>query len=147
MFGCAASTVIGGPLDRFMAESVREKHANDVRAFGEEQSAARAMAQAGHRSPLEQPRTVFGRRMNGEMFPLRPRSRRCASASDATTAVCRDITDQLRMEKAREQLEGQLRHLQKIETIGSFANGIAHDFNNILTAILAWHRWPWSPKS
>ncbi len=137
MFGCAASTVIGGPLDRLLPESVREKHASDVRAFGEEQSAARAMAQASHRSPPEQRRTLFGRRMNGEQFPI------AASISHVRigerryfTAVCRDITEQLRAEKAREQLEGQLRHLQKIETIGSFASGIAHDFNNILTAIL-----------
>ncbi|HNN95853.1 MAG TPA: PAS domain S-box protein, partial [Pseudomonadota bacterium] len=137
MFGCAARMVIGGPLDLLIPDSLREKHASHVRAFGEEPSAARAMAPAIHRLPIERRRTVFGYRTSGEQFPI------SASISQVRigerryyTAVCRDITEQIREDKAREQLEGQLRHLQKLETMGSFASGIAHDFNNILTAIL-----------
>lgn len=30
----------------------------------------------------------------------------------------------------------QLRHYQKLETLGTFANGIAHEFNNLLTPII-----------
>ncbi|MCP3982342.1 MAG: PAS domain S-box protein [bacterium] len=50
--------------------------------------------------------------------------------------VCRDITDRKRVEEERQQLQAQVQHTQKLESLGVLAGGIAHDFNNLLSGIL-----------
>jgi two-component system, cell cycle sensor histidine kinase and response regulator CckA len=50
--------------------------------------------------------------------------------------IMHDITEMKRAEEERQNLEKQLQHAQKMESLGVLSGGIAHDFNNILTIIL-----------
>ena len=49
------------------------------------------------------------------------------------TVVTRDINDRKSVEFHNEELQAQLRHAQRMETLGEMVSGIAHDFNNLLT--------------
>ncbi len=55
--------------------------------------------------------------------------------------VClQDITERVRAEEEKRQLEAQFLQAQKMESIGRLAGGVAHDFNNILTGLMGYTR-------
>jgi len=70
-----------------------------------------------HRKPISSPGTVVSL--------LRIFSARAASEMERRST-----------EAARQVLEEQMQHAQKLESLGVLAGGIAHDFNNLMTAML-----------
>jgi PAS domain S-box-containing protein len=49
--------------------------------------------------------------------------------------IVRDISERVREEEKKQELEKLLFHASKMESIGTLAGGIAHDFNNLLAVI------------
>jgi len=49
--------------------------------------------------------------------------------------ILRDITEQIRGEIDRRDLENQLHQAERLDSLGQLSGGIAHDFNNILGVI------------
>jgi signal transduction histidine kinase len=69
---------------------------------------------------------------DGIVTPLHDRR----GLSAGRLVVLRDISERRRAEAERREMERQVQHMQKLESIGVLAGGIAHDFNNLLMAII-----------
>jgi PAS domain S-box-containing protein len=85
----------------------------------------------------EKPYEVMGIRKSGELYPLRLEARNIPYKEKNVRVVeFRDISENKRAEKEKEELEGKLRQAQKMEAVGRLAGGVAHDFNNMLSVII-----------
>ena len=52
--------------------------------------------------------------------------------------VARDMSDWIRAEKERKDLEARLQQAEKMKAIGALAGGVAHDLNNVLSGLVSY---------
>lgn len=90
------------------------------------------------RDGIAQPPCIweFQNTKTGQWFQCIDRALNWTDGRLVRLEVAFDITERKRLENERLNLEKQLFHAQKMESLGVLAGGIAHDFNNILTSIV-----------
>ncbi|MGQ0649890.1 MAG: ATP-binding protein [Gemmatimonadaceae bacterium] len=124
-FGIARAQVTDTPLAALLPADVADIIGTATRKAIDSCAAVERELQVSSSAGPRTYHTVF--------FPLLD----AAGVPYATGLIASDLTERQRAEEERRQLETQIQHTQKLESLGVMAGGIAHDFNNILGAVLA----------
>ncbi len=78
-----------------------------------------------------------GIRKDGSIFPTEVSTRVVTIGGENLVATfVRDMTERKEAEKERLRLEGRIRQMQKLESLGLLAAGASHDFSNVVMTIM-----------
>lgn len=82
---------------------------------------------------------LFGVKKDGTEFPLEVNSREI-NYLDRPARVCviRDLTDQVKAEDEKFELQKKLAKATKLRALGLMAGSVAHDLNNILSGVVSY---------
>ena len=123
-----------GRFDGTLEEAIRLTHPDDLPAV---QAVVQRIVESGHAHPMKY-RIIRPEGQIGHVWGLGEVIRDAAGQPMEVIGTVVDITDRKQAEEERRNLEAQIQHAQKLESLGVLAGGIAHDFNNLLTAILGY---------
>jgi len=93
------------------------------------------------RDPQVAAQVVRLRRLDGRLVWLELRAVGIRDEEGTLVAVegmFRDVTEQRLADAEHARMDRELRHVERLDSLGHLAGGIAHDFNNILAVITAY---------
>lgn len=134
MFDCPASEALGQPLERFLPERYRVRHAQHVQHFGKTGVTTRSMRSLNELTAL---------RANGEEFPIEATiSQAIVSGQKLYSVILRDITERTQqMELLRQETEKLRVALDKekelVELRERFITTVSHEFRTPLAMIMS----------
>ncbi|MBN2310417.1 MAG: PAS domain S-box protein, partial [Candidatus Hydrogenedentes bacterium] len=141
-------TYVSPSVARLRGYSVEEAMAQPIEEVLTPESVARVKSVVGEALRASPAVNVFARTLHldvrtkdGGTVPTEVSARLLRDGSGKATGilgVTRDITERVRAEADKTRLEVQLRHAQRLESIGILAGGLAHDFNNLLSPVIGY---------
>lgn len=120
--GYAREALIGSHVSRFSRDSIETIERNIARLMAGE--------------ILEHQVTNVQEDGSLRYYDLREAAITLPDGSRGILALSNDVTDRLRAEQQKLEIERQLLHADKLKSLGVLAGGIAHDYNNFLAAII-----------
>jgi len=129
IFGYSAEEVLGHNVSILMPENQRARHDGYLQRYQE----------TGEAAIIGKGREEWGRRNNGEVFPMRLSvGESQQGTSTHFVGIIHDLSLQRDTENKLHALEQQLFHAERLVTLGELTAGIAHEINQPLTAIAAY---------